>query len=179
MDQVPICAVARMYNRQNMYIGYILFLQPKSAEEVIVRVNLNNVPEGAHGIHIHEYGDMSGGCETMGKHFNPFGTTHGGRTGINRHPGDMGNIWSNEYYQVREEFTVPMYLVGPYYNLLGRGVVLHDGTDDLGMGNNEESLKTGNSGGRYACGVLVSCYVYESNGPRIHPLSNESIRNSA
>ena len=33
-------------------------------------------------------------------------------------------------------------------------LILRQGTDDLGRGNNEESLKTGNAGGRAACGVI-------------------------
>ena len=31
---------------------------------------------------------------------------------------------------------------------------MYQGTDDLGRGDNEESLKTGNAGGRAACGVI-------------------------
>ena len=38
--------------------------------------------------------------------------------------------------------------------MIGRAIVVHAEADDLGLGGNEGSLRTGNAGGRVGCGVI-------------------------
>ena len=111
-------------------------------------------PGHKHGFHIHQYGNLLNGCVTAGPHYNPHGRTHGGPNSLVRHVGDLGNVQaqadgSGKYSRLDHEVN----LYGPF-SVVGRSVVLHRGEDDLGLGGNEESLKTGNAGARIACGVL-------------------------
>lgn len=138
-------------------------------------------PNETHAIHIHEYGDMTNGCVSLGGHYNPTNALHG------RHAGDLiFNFTANE----RGQF----YLLRAHHfaleDIYGRSIVIHAFPDDLGvqgddvfeysimpadevntlcrtLGYNEpdirekrhrlqkESLLNGNAGKRICCAIIA------------------------
>lgn len=112
-------------------------------------------PNFQHGFHIHEAGDLTDKCTSMCSHFNPYGNTHGCPGLKNRHVGDLGNIQTNNRGDAKYTFFDDVIkLRGTKANIIGRGLVIHEDTDDCGLGGNVESLKTGNAGKRIACAVI-------------------------
>ncbi|XP_064093333.1 superoxide dismutase [Cu-Zn]-like [Macrobrachium nipponense] len=113
-----------------------------------------NLTPGPHGFHVHDLGDLSGGCVTAGGHYNPYKKNHGAPEHRERHIGDLGNIQADTQGRAYVNVTDPLVsLVGPR-SVIGRAVVVHADEDDLGLGGHADSLKTGNAGGRVACGVI-------------------------
>ncbi|KAA0722169.1 Extracellular superoxide dismutase [Cu-Zn] [Triplophysa tibetana] len=129
--------------------GLILFTQSGSNERLKVTFRLYGLPVNSkqpRAMHIHEYGDLSKGCNSTGGHYNPLRINHPG------HPGDFGNfvpkngkICQSRYFDAT--------LFGKL-SIIGRSVVIHEGKDDLGRGGNAESLLNGNAGRRLACCVI-------------------------
>ncbi|KIJ64510.1 hypothetical protein HYDPIDRAFT_28450 [Hydnomerulius pinastri MD-312] len=135
--------------------GTVTFEQTSKGGPVTITGDILNLdPSSKRGFHIHGLGDLSDGCMSTGSHFNPFGNTHGAPSDSVRHVGDLGNIVSDEYGTASLSFTDDIISLNGPLSIVGRAVVVHAGTDDLGRGDNEDSLKTGNAGGRAACGVI-------------------------
>jgi len=85
---------------------------------------------------------------------NPFNKTHGAPSDGERHVGDLGNFKTDGQGNANGSITdQQIKLIGPE-SVLGRTIVVHAGTDDLGKGGHEQSKTTGNAGGRTACGVI-------------------------
>ena len=112
------------------------------------------IPGQKHGFHIHTYGNLIKGCATAGPHYNPHGKTHGGPHSETRHVGDLGNVQADSVGNGRYEHRDHQVMLFGAFSVIGRSCVLHKKEDDLGLGGDEESLKTGNAGARIACGVI-------------------------
>ena len=133
--------------------GYVTFIEGKVW--TTVTLNLSGLKKNSkHGFHVHECGDVSKGCESMCAHFNPFNKNHGGPKSSDRHVGDLGNIKADENGCAMYSFRDYMIKLHGKANIIGRGLIIHADPDDLGVGNHELSLTTGNSGKRIACSVI-------------------------
>jgi len=137
--------------------GYAKLVQ--YPHQTVVELHLRNLPTGYHGFHIHEYGDLSRGCDSTGGHYNPFKGTH---LNINRrgnHLGDLGNIFVDNDGRCEQIIHVACLPLVGTYSVVDRSMVIHEGIDDLGLGHNEESHKNGNSGKRIACGIIRNLWL--------------------
>ena len=172
------------YSNDLLY-GYILFSQRTRNDPVIVEVNLQGLPPGIHGFHVHEYpikleylNQMKLGivpkdlCKTLGGHFNPNGTVHGSyKCNTTRHAGDLiNNLEVDSNKKVHIKFVDP--LISLYLEdkncIINKSIVIHKEPDDEGLPGliamqqnkklnkkEQESLKTGNAGNRIACGNIM------------------------
>jgi Cu-Zn family superoxide dismutase len=133
--------------------GIIQFTQSIQGGPTRIMGIIRGLTDGEHGFHIHEYGDLSDGCNSAGAHFNPYGMNHGGPKSAVRHAGDYGNIRS--YNGVAQfDFTDDQTSIIGKYSIIGRSLIVHADKDDLGLGGHPLSLTTGNSGARVACAVI-------------------------
>ncbi|XP_048852122.1 extracellular superoxide dismutase [Cu-Zn]-like [Brienomyrus brachyistius] len=139
---------SRLAADQPKVYGRVLFRQGGVDRPLEVMFKLKGFPIDIQkrAIHIHQFGDLSKGCDSTGGHYNPHKVNHPG------HPGDFGNFVPRGG-RIHERTTSEATLFGPL-SVLGRSVVLHAGEDDLGQGGDGGSLLHGNAGYRLACCII-------------------------
>lgn len=147
-SEETIKAICQLEHSPEDVTGFVKFKQT-FGEETIIKGIVKGLTPGLHGFHIHEFGDLSDGCASAGGHYNPEGVEHGGLE--HGHVGDLGNIKADDQGIARFQFKAPRVQL---HDVVGRAIVIHADTDDLGQGGDEESTKTGNAGDRVACGVI-------------------------
>ncbi len=107
-------------------------------------------PNGTHGFHIHETGDLSAADFTSaGGHYNPEGHPHGAPHGGEVHAGDLGNLKANAdgvatYEMIVDDLTID----GDVNPIVGKPVIIHAKADDL------KSQPSGDAGPRIGGGII-------------------------
>ncbi len=124
---------------------------------VTVSLSIEGLEPGEYGWHLHAVGmcDPAGlePFSTAGPHWNPTGAPHAGPEDPVKHAGDFGNLSAGDSGPAEGEITLDSFTLseGPtsVNDADGTAIIVHLGTDDL------VSQPSGNSGARYACGVVA------------------------
>lgn len=133
--------------------GTATFKQKKNGVEV--KVALENIPFGEHGVHIHQ----NAVCEapdfkSAGGHFNPDGKQHGFENAAGHHAGDTpSNVSVGEDHHGSATWTLTAVTLQPgapnsLFANGGTSIIVHEKGDDM------KTDPSGNSGNRIACGVI-------------------------
>jgi Cu-Zn family superoxide dismutase len=114
-----------------------------------------NLPPGFHGFHIHTTGRCDPpGFTTAGGHFNPAGANH------SAHAGDLPSLLVNADGTALLATTTDRFSIADLRDGDGSAVMVHSGPDNFAnipprYGTpDQETLNTGDSGTRIACGVV-------------------------
>lgn len=131
----------------NKVFGTVRFTRVDGGVRVVADVS--GLKPGAHGFHIHEFGDVtSADGMSAGGHFNPGHSKHGAPDAAERHEGDLGNLKADANGHATLDYVDPVITLNGPASIIGRGVVVHADADDL------KSQPVGNAGKRVAAGVI-------------------------
>ena len=143
----------KLINSKGEPAGTAVLKQKKNGVEV--KVALENIPFGEHGVHIHQNAVCEGpDFKTAGGHFNPDSKQHGFENPAGHHAGDTpSNVSVGEDHRgsMRWVLTAVTLQPGTPNSLLsgsGTALIVHEKADDM------KTDPSGGSGNRIACGVI-------------------------
>eukprot|EP01093_Parvamoeba_rugata_P018709 TRINITY_DN806_c0_g2_i1.p2 TRINITY_DN806_c0_g2~~TRINITY_DN806_c0_g2_i1.p2 ORF type:complete len:211 (-),score=63.01 TRINITY_DN806_c0_g2_i1:1403-1996(-) len=123
-------------------------------DEVSMVAVLSGLTEGEHAIHIHQTADCTAADgSSAGGHWNPTNEPHG-KWGATEgyHKGDIGNFTADTDGNAKIEFETDEWCIGcddENKNILGKGVIVHQGVDDY------TSQPSGDAGARVSCAGII------------------------
>ena len=132
--------------------GTVIFTEKDG--QVTLELAMNKLSQGTHAIHIHEKADCSSeDGKSSGGHWNPTFENHGAwgsKDGY--HKGDIGNFLADKNGNGGITFSTDQWCLGcddDTKNLIGKAVIVHQGTDDL------ISQPSGAAGARISCVGII------------------------
>ena len=132
--------------------GTVIFTEKDG--QVTLELVMNRLSQGTHAIHIHEKADCSSeDGKSSGGHWNPTFENHGAwgsKDGY--HKGDIGNFLADNNGNGGITFSTAQWCLGcddDTKNLIGKAVIVHQGTDDL------ISQPSGAAGARISCVGII------------------------
>ncbi|MAS87416.1 MAG: superoxide dismutase [Micavibrio sp.] len=149
-------ALATVINNKGETIGSVHIVQ--ATKGVLLDVNINGLPTGTHGFHIHSVGDCSDHehFKAAAGHIKGDGTAHGLMNPNGPEAGDLPNLIVGESGTVALELYAPDLVIydrtGHAKNILmdddGSAFMIHADPDD------HMTQPIGGAGARIACGVI-------------------------
>ncbi|MBD1223413.1 superoxide dismutase family protein [Virgibacillus halodenitrificans] len=140
-----------MYNADGDLVGNAKISE--KPDGVSIKLKLEGLSPGLHGIHVHEYPSCKGpDFKSAGSHFNPEGKEHGLMYPKGAHLGDLPNIEADAGGLVDTELL----LAGATLSEGKKSILTGDGTSlvvDEGK-DDGVSQPAGNSGARIICGEI-------------------------
>ena len=117
---------------------------------LLVRVDVEGVGHGMHGIHLHETGlcEPEEGFTTAGGHANPTSAEHGYLAEAGSHAGDLPNSYAHMDGHIRTDLFKEGVALADFRDDDGFAVMIHSGADDY------ESQPSGDAGSRAACAAF-------------------------
>ena len=99
-------AICILYPSESNVRGIASFSQDSINSPTKIAFSVKGLnPNAKHGVHIHEFGDLTQACVTAGPHYNPHGKKHGGPFSEERHVGDLGNLLADPFGNAYMCFT--------------------------------------------------------------------------
>ena len=153
-------AKAVLQNAAGEQVGEAKLLQRQG--DVEIRVEVNSLPAGFHGFHVHANSDPGNGegCippfTSADGHYKDSDPTH---TNHSSHNGDMPVLLVKADGTAEARFKTDRFSV---HKVIGRALIIHADPDNYAniparysaTGPDAATLNTGDAGGRIACGVI-------------------------
>ncbi len=151
-SEVKQVSIALESKSNSTVTGTVIFTQ--DGDNVTMVATITGLSEGTHAIHLHEKADCSSDDgKSSGGHWNPTAQPHG-KWGAAEgfHQGDIGNFEADADGNGSITFTSNTWCIGcgdDTKDILGKAVIVHEGTDDF------TSQPSGAAGTRVSCGGVI------------------------